>query len=108
MLRVIVIGMGPIGVNCAKQILADTDLQLVGLVDLDPAKVGKTADELDGLGHGAGPKVTANIPDAPADVAIVTTTSKFDRVVPIAGAHVQRERPAAPISLQNVRAQLFG
>jgi len=82
MLRVIVIGMGPIGVNCAKQILADTDLQLVGLVDLDPAKVGKTADELDGLGHGAGPKVTANIPDAPADVAIVATTSKFDRVVP--------------------------
>jgi 4-hydroxy-tetrahydrodipicolinate reductase len=84
MIRVIVIGLGPIGIGAAKAILADRDLQLVGLVDVDPAKVGKTLTEI-GAGVQGGPKISASIAEGAthgAGVAIVTTTSKFDQIVP--------------------------
>lgn len=77
MLRVIVIGLGPIGHNTAKAVLADSGMKLVGLVDIDPKLIGKVPDGLEGA-----PKVVASIDEAVkggCDVAIVTTTSKFDR-----------------------------
>ena len=88
MTRVIVIGMGPIGVNCARAVLADSGMNLTGLVDLDPKKVGKTLDELGTQlsTPAASPRVTANVSEAlgpqSGDVAIVTTTSKFDKLIP--------------------------
>jgi 4-hydroxy-tetrahydrodipicolinate reductase len=77
--------MGPIGLNAAKAVTEDKQMKLVGLVDVDPAKLGKTLDELDGKPKGAGPIVVNSIADAAkggAHVAIVTTTSKFDRMAP--------------------------
>ena len=83
MSRVIVVGLGPIGLNAAKAVVADGKMKLVGLVDIDPAKVGKTFGELTG-GKKSGPKVSASIAEAAkagqADVAIVTTASRFARV----------------------------
>jgi len=82
MLKVIVVGLGPIGLNAAKTVAADKTLKLVGLVDIDPAKIGKSLNELLGAGKG-GPKVVASIADAAklgAKVAIVTTSSQFARV----------------------------
>jgi 4-hydroxy-tetrahydrodipicolinate reductase len=70
--------MGPIGIGAAKGVLADPGLELVGLVDIDPGKVGKRVPELEG-----GPVVTPSLKQAAAggaDVAIVTTTSKLDRM----------------------------
>jgi 4-hydroxy-tetrahydrodipicolinate reductase len=67
-------------------------MKLVGLVDIDPAKVGKGVAELEG-----GPVVTRSLKEGSvggADVAIVTTTSKLDRMAPTlrealaAGLHV--------------------
>lgn len=79
MLKIIVIGLGPIGLNSAKAVLQDKNLSLVGLVDLDPNKVGKTLGELSG-GKAEGPKVVKSIDEVgAADVAILTTTSKFDK-----------------------------
>lgn len=80
MLKVVVVGLGPIGIGAAKAVLADPAMQLNGLVDIDPAKVGKRVPELEG-----GPTATASLKDAAAsaggaDVAIVTTTSKLDRM----------------------------
>jgi hypothetical protein len=78
MLRVVVVGLGPIGVGAAQAVLADPGMKLVGLVDIDPAKVGKSVPELAG-----GPVVTKSIKEGAAgvaDVAIVTTTSKLDRM----------------------------
>jgi len=78
MSRVVVVGLGPIGIGAARAVLADPGMKLVGLVDIDPAKVGKPVAELEG-----GPTVTQSLKDAgPADVAIVTTTSKLDRMAP--------------------------
>src|SRR5437763_145675 len=81
MIRVVVVGMGPIGISAAAAVLADKGLQLVGLVDLDPAKIGKTLIEL-GAGVAGGPKIAGSLDKAVAngaDVAIITTTSYFDR-----------------------------
>jgi 4-hydroxy-tetrahydrodipicolinate reductase len=53
-------------------------MKLVGLVDIDPAKVGKPVADLEG-----GPVVSPSLKDGAgggADVAIVTTTSKLDRM----------------------------
>ncbi|HTL27703.1 MAG TPA: hypothetical protein VL282_00715 [Tepidisphaeraceae bacterium] len=85
MLRVIVVGMGPIGINSARAVLANRDMQLTGLVDLDPNKIGKTIDQIEGKGVPAGPKVVGSLAEAAkggADVAIVTTTSYFEKIAP--------------------------
>ena len=85
--RVIVVGVGPIGLGCAQAVVADRALELVGLVDVDPAKVGRTLDELSGRDNAqeGSPVVTADL-DEPlrggADVAVVTTSSRFDKVAP--------------------------
>jgi 4-hydroxy-tetrahydrodipicolinate reductase len=55
--------------------------EIVGAVDVDPALVGSDLATL--LGAGAHGKVVANAEDAPhADVALVTTVSDLERVVP--------------------------
>jgi 2,4-diaminopentanoate dehydrogenase len=84
MLNAIVVGMGPIGVNAARAVDDDPGMKLLGMVDVDPSKLGKTLDEVAGTGKGSGPVVVEKISEAArgAHVAIVTTSSKFDRVAP--------------------------
>lgn len=85
MLKVIVVGLGPIGLNAARTVMLDKTLKLVGVVDVDPAKVGRPLNELLGAGKG-GLKVVASIADtakARPSVAIVTTASSFTKVVPV-------------------------
>ena len=36
----IIVGLGPIGAACARAVDATRDMRLVGLVDVDPEKVG--------------------------------------------------------------------
>jgi len=84
MIRVIIIGLGPIGIGAARAVLQDKDLQLVGLVDVDPKKIGKRLAE-SGSDIQGGPRISGSISDAVAHgagVAIVTTTSKFDQIIP--------------------------
>jgi len=92
MLNVIVIGMGPIGFAAARAIRAEKGIKLSGLVDVDPAKQGKTLAELGELqedqqarDQSVEPRVTHDLSAAVgsgADVAVVATASQFDRVVP--------------------------
>lgn len=88
MIRVIVVGIGPIGLSCARAVQAERDMKLVGLVDMDPAKRGKhlaqLVDEKGGIGE-TGPVVTDNLDVAVAggaDVAILTTSSDLRVVTP--------------------------
>ncbi|MGF1635035.1 MAG: dihydrodipicolinate reductase [Phycisphaerae bacterium] len=87
----IVIGLGPIGLAVARHIAASPELNLVGLVDLDPAKVGRTLPEILGPGVDApedGPVVVDQVRKVEAadfgeaDAAVVCTTSYFDAIVP--------------------------
>ena len=76
MVRVVVVGLGPIGIAAARAVSVDPQMTLVGLVDIDPAKVGRRVEEIP-----SGPAVVGSMREAGgADVAIVTTTSKLDRM----------------------------
>ncbi len=86
MTRLIVVGLGPIGIAVARAAQTSRDLKLVGLVDLDPAKIGKTLAELDNgkWGKDASPKIVDSLDKAgDADVAVLCTTSFFDKITPL-------------------------
>lgn len=89
-LRVVIVGLGPIGAACARAVRRERGLDLVGLCDLDPSKQGKTARELSGgelkPDEDAGPAVTDDLDAAigtGADVAVLTTTSSFSGAAPL-------------------------
>ncbi|MFY9340947.1 MAG: dihydrodipicolinate reductase [Planctomycetota bacterium] len=52
--RVVSFGLGPIGLAAARLALQKTTVQLVGAIDIDPAKVGKDLGELLELGKPTG------------------------------------------------------
>jgi 2,4-diaminopentanoate dehydrogenase len=84
--RIVVVGLGPIGLAAARIAQASPDLQLTGLVDLDPQKVGKTLDAVDPKNANRinAPTIVDSLDKAaPADVAILCTTSFFDKIAPL-------------------------
>lgn len=93
-LKVIVVGLGPIGLNAAKTVAADKTLKLVGLVDIDSAKKGKSLADLTNAGGKGGPRVVDTIAAAAKarpDVAIVTTASHFEKVAPTLRELIKRK-----------------
>ncbi len=81
-IRVIQYGLGPIGSAVARHVVERAGLELVGAVDVDPAKAGRDAGEVMGLGRPLGFAVSAGLAEAldrsPAEVVIHTTSSYFD------------------------------
>jgi hypothetical protein len=79
-IRVIQYGLGPIGSATARLIGERDNLELVGAVDIDPAKVGKDLGALLGRDRGLGIEVTGTLAEvaAEADVVVHTTNSYFD------------------------------
>ncbi len=84
--RVIQVGLGPIGSAVARQVVERAGLELVGGVDIDPAKVGQDVGQVIGLGRSLGFAVAGNLGQAlaraEADVALHTTSSYFDLFKP--------------------------
>lgn len=77
-MNVIVIGLGPIGLEAAKAVQEDKGMKLVGVVDVDPTKVGKKIGTLPRtVGH-----LEETLPKKPR-VAIISTTSSFRHIVPL-------------------------
>ena len=74
-ISVAVIGLGPIGLAAARAVHADPGMALVQLVDVSPDHAGTSP--LDG-----GPAVTDKLAGG-ADVAILCTTSYFDKMAPL-------------------------
>jgi 2,4-diaminopentanoate dehydrogenase len=90
MSRIVVVGLGPIGVSAARAVQASSDLTLSGLVDLDPNKVGKTLASIDK--GAASPTIVDDLAKVEsADVAIVCTTSFFDKMTPLLRACMKRK-----------------
>lgn len=81
-IRVIQYGLGPIGTAIARHIVEREGLELVGGVDIDPAKVGKDLGAVIGLGRPLGSPVAAKLSQVLArtqgDVAVHSTGSYFD------------------------------
>jgi 4-hydroxy-tetrahydrodipicolinate reductase len=85
-IRVIQYGLGPIGSAVARQVVAREGLELVGGIDIDPAKIGRDAGHIIGLDRSLGFPVSAKLEQVlervEADVALHTTSSYFDLFKP--------------------------
>ena len=85
-IRVVIYGLGQIGLETAKVILGRRDLQLVGVIDHDPAKLQRDVADLAGMTRPSGVRVS----DRPDDVlgvtrpqvVILTTGSRFKAILP--------------------------
>ena len=85
-IRVLHVGVGPIGAGVVRQVVARKSLKIVGAVDVDPAKVGRDLGHVAGLGRRLGVKVTDDIARTVhatrPDVAILCTQSSLKRALP--------------------------
>ena len=93
MIRVVLYGLGPIGAGIARVVAERSDLQIVGAVDVDPAKVGQDAGRVIGLERDLGVAVSAEAP------AVLRTTHP-DVVVHATGSHLAQVAPQLKQILQ--------
>lgn len=85
-IKVLHVGLGPIGAAVVRQVAARKGLRIVGAVDIDAAKVGRDLGEVAGVGRKLNVKVMADlrkaIKAAKPDVAVLCTSSALRAVVP--------------------------
>lgn len=83
-MRVLQVGLGPIGAAVARQLAARPGFDLVGGVDVDPGRAGQDLGEACGLAGPLGIAVTADLDRSLAerapDAAVVCTGSALERV----------------------------
>ncbi len=81
-IRIIQYGLGPIGSAVARHIVERPGLELVGGVDIAPAKIGQDVGNLIGLAQPLGFRVAATLAElltqTEADLVMHTTSSYFD------------------------------
>jgi len=85
-IKVMHVGLGPIGVGVVKQVAERKGFKIVGAVDIDPAKVGRDLGEVAGLGRPLRVKVTDDVKKVVKagrpDVAVLCTSSSLRKVTP--------------------------
>src|SRR5262249_1051673 len=85
-IRVIHIGLGPIGAGVVRQVANRKGFLIVGAVDIDPAKAGKDLGDVCSVGRKLKVKVADDITKAikatRPDVAVLCTSSSLKKVVP--------------------------
>ena len=86
-------GLGPIGSEIARLLMTKSWARLVAAIDIDPAKVGRDAGEIIGIGRSLEVPITSTL-DRKADVVVHSTGSRLkdvkDQLLSLlaAGAHV--------------------
>jgi 2,4-diaminopentanoate dehydrogenase len=96
-IRVLHVGLGPIGAAIARQVAARRGLRIVGAVDIDPDKAGRDLGDVIELGKRLGVKVQADVAKvikatAP-DVVIHCTSSSLKAVAPQLAAIMKTRTP---------------
>jgi 4-hydroxy-tetrahydrodipicolinate reductase len=85
-IRVMFMGLGPIGCAVVKQVAARKGFKIVGAVDVDPAKAGKDLGDVAGVGRKLRVKVTADVAATlkavKPDVVAHCTVSSIKAAVP--------------------------
>ena len=85
-IRVMHVGLGPIGAAVVRQVAARKGFHIVAAVDIDPLKVGKDVGEVVGAGRKLRVNVTSDlkktIKASKPDVAVLCTSSSLKRVIP--------------------------
>lgn len=83
-IRVLQVGLGPIGASIARQVGARAGFELAGGVDLDPGKVGRDLGPICGMGSETGISVSgdlvAELAEVKPDIAVVSTSSALEKV----------------------------
>jgi hypothetical protein len=96
-IRVLHVGLGPIGAGVVKQVANRKGFKIVGAVDIDPAKTGRDLGEVCGVGRALKVKVADDIKKAikatKPDVAVLCTNSSMKKVVPQIEAIVKLKVP---------------
>ena len=86
MIRVMHVGLGPIGAAVARQVASRGGFRIVAAVDVDPHKVGRDVGDVIELGRKMRVKVTSDIGKtikaATPDVAVMCTSSSLKVVLP--------------------------
>ena len=86
-IRVLHVGLGPIGSGIVRQVAGRKGLQIVGAVDIDPNMSGRDLGEVAGLGRRLRIKVAPDpakaIKATKPDVAVVCTSSSLRAVAPL-------------------------
>lgn len=85
-IKVVHVGLGPIGAGVVRQVATRKGFAIVGAVDIDPAKVGQDLGDVCGVGRKLRIKVTDDIARTikavKPDVAVLCTSSSLKKVVP--------------------------
>ncbi|MCD4699052.1 MAG: Gfo/Idh/MocA family oxidoreductase [Phycisphaerae bacterium] len=85
-LKVVQIGVGPIGQRVVKYLLEREGMEVVAAVDPAPDKSGKDLGEVSGMEKSLGITVSPNLTEAmktsKPDVAVLCTTSSMEKAVP--------------------------
>ena len=85
-IKVMHIGLGPIGAGVVRQVASRKGFKIVSAVDVDPAKAGKDLGEVCGVGRklrvSIVDDITRAIKASKPDVAVLCTSSSLKKVVP--------------------------
>ncbi len=85
-IKVLHVGLGPIGAAVVRQVASRRGLKIVGAVDIDPAKAGRDLGDVAGVGRALRVKVSADlkkaIKAARPDVVVHCTSSALKKVLP--------------------------
>ncbi len=86
-IRVLHVGLGPIGAGVVRQVASRKGFQIVGAVDIDENKVGRDLGDIVTFGRKLRVKVTADlvktIKATKPDVAVLCTSSSLKKVAPV-------------------------
>ena len=85
-IRVLLIGLGPIGAAVAGQLQGRKGFRIVGAVDIDPVKLGRDAGEVLEMGRrlrvSVSDDLSSTIRKIRPDVAVICTSSSLKKVAP--------------------------
>jgi hypothetical protein len=85
-IRVLHVGLGPIGAGVVRQVAERKGFRIVGAADIDSAKAGRDLGEVAGVGRALRVKVSADVKKAikasKPDVVVLCTSSSLKKVLP--------------------------
>jgi hypothetical protein len=85
-IKVLHVGLGPIGAAVVRQVAARKGLRIVGAADIDPAKVGRDLGDIAGAGRTLRVRISGDVTKAikasKPDAVVLCTSSSLKRVLP--------------------------
>jgi 4-hydroxy-tetrahydrodipicolinate reductase len=85
-IKVLHVGLGPIGAGVVRQVAERKGFRIVGAADIDPAKVGRDLGDISGAGRTLRIKVSGDVKKAikttKPDVVVLCTSSSLKQVLP--------------------------